>query len=155
MVMLPDYTTPRRVRIDLCAQPTAMLVMSLTPQATLPHANDVCQHRVPSVRFLSPCRRSYRKTYTEHAAAYVFQYDRRKQSGKRTLRANHLTKPRYWNFARYGSIVFMRFEPVVPVNTGTSVTGTGWVVVRPATGPSGEYSRGLSCRMPMASTRPG
>ncbi len=35
---------------------------------------------------------------------------------------------------RYGNIVFMMFEPVVPVNTGTSVTGTGCVVEKPDNG---------------------
>ena len=30
-------------------------------------------------------------------------------------------------------MVFRMFEPVVPVNTGTSVTGVGWVEVSPVT----------------------
>ena len=42
--------------------------------------------------------------------------------------------PRYRNTVfRYGSMVFRMFEPVVPVNTGTSVTGVGWVEVSPVT----------------------
>ena len=56
---------------------------------------------------------------------------------------------------RYGSMVFIRFDPVVPVNTGTSVTGTGCVEVMPAIDENADDSRGLSWRMPIASTRPG
>lgn len=41
-------------------------------------------------------------------------------------------------------MVFIRFAPVVPVKTGTSVTGIGWVAETPATEPSGEASRGES-----------
>ena len=53
-------------------------------------------------------------------------------------------------------MVFMMFDPVVPVNTGTSVTGIGCVATRPATEPKLPVtSRGDSCRMPIASTRPG
>ena len=40
-----------------------------------------------------------------------------------------------WVARRYGSMVFMMFDPVVPVNTGTSVTGIGCVATRPATEP--------------------
>ena len=36
---------------------------------------------------------------------------------------------------RNGSMVLIRFDPVVPVNTGTSVTGIGCVAARPATVP--------------------
>lgn len=59
------------------------------------------------------------------------------------------------NCRRYGNIVFMMFEPVVPVNTGTSVTGTGCVVEKPDIVPNPPDSLGESWRMPMASTRPG
>ena len=49
----------------------------------------------------------------------------------------------------------MMFEPVVPVNTGTSVTGIGCVEVMPIIDDRPVASRGDSCRMPIASTRPG
>ena len=52
-------------------------------------------------------------------------------------------------------MVFMMFEPVVPVNTGTSVTGIGCVEVMPIIDDRPVASRGDSCRMPIASTRPG
>lgn len=53
-------------------------------------------------------------------------------------------------------MVFIRFEPVVPVNTGTSVTRDRRVTARPATVPRlPATSRGDNCRMPIASTRPG
>lgn len=52
-------------------------------------------------------------------------------------------------------MVFRMFEPVVPVNTGTSVTGVGWVEVSPVTDANPVDSRGLNSRMTIASTRPG
>ena len=39
-------------------------------------------------------------------------------------------------------MVFRMFEPVVPVNTGTSVTGVGWVEVSPVTDANPVDSRG-------------
>ena len=61
-----------------------------------------------------------------------------------------------WVARRYGSMVFMMFDPVAPVNTGTSVTGIGCVFARPATEPMlPATSRGVSWRMQIASTRPG
>lgn len=41
-------------------------------------------------------------------------------------------------------MVFKIFDPVVPVNTGTSVTGIGCVEVRPATEAKPDDSLGLS-----------
>ena len=56
-----------------------------------------------------------------------------------------------WVARRYGSMVFMMFDPVAPVNTGTSVTGIGCVFARPATNrccPPPRAASAGGCRSP-------